>query len=63
MLTLYSVLFKVRIYVLKTIVKDKVSLSTIFKGVIPFIGMDIVRLIILLLLPFLTLFLPNSIWS
>ena len=51
------------VYVLKTIVKDKVSLSTIFKGVIPFIGMDIVRLIILLLLPFLTLFLPNSIWS
>ena len=49
------------VHVLKTIVKDKIKLSTIFKGVIPFVTMDIIRIIILLLVPGITLFLPNSI--
>jgi len=49
------------VHVLKTIVKDKVSLRTIFKGVTPFVIMDIIRIIILLLIPGITLFLPNSI--
>ena len=49
------------VHVLKTIVKDKVSLGTIFKGVTPFVIMDIIRIIILLLIPGITLFLPNSI--
>ena len=39
------------------------TLNTIFKGVIPFVFMDIIRLLILLIFPFLTLFLPNNIWS
>ena len=49
------------VHVLKTIVKDKISLRTIFKGVTPFVAMDIIRIIILLLIPGITLFLPNSI--
>ena len=49
------------VHVLKTIVKDKVSLRTIFKGVTPFVIMDIIRISILLLIPGITLFLPNSI--
>lgn len=49
------------VHVLKTIVKDKIKLNTIFKGVIPFVTMDIIRIIILLLIPGITLFLPNSI--
>ena len=49
------------VHVLKTIVKDKIKLKTIFKGVIPFVTMDIIRIIILLLIPGITLFLPNSI--
>ncbi len=51
------------VHVLKSIVKNNISLKTIFKGVIPFVLMDIVRLVILLLFPIITLFLPNSIWS
>ena len=51
------------VHVLKTIVKNKMTLNTIFKGVIPFVFMDIIRLLILLIFPFLTLFLPNNIWS
>ena len=49
------------VHVLKTIVKDKIKLNTIFKGVVPFVTMDIIRIIILLLIPGITLFLPNSI--
>ena len=50
------------VHVLKTIVKNKMTLKTIFKGVMPFVFMDFIRLIILLIFPFLTLLLPNTIW-
>ena len=49
------------VHVLKTLVKDKISLKTIFKGVMPFVTIDIIRLFILLLIPSITLFIPNSI--
>jgi len=49
------------VHVLKTLVKDKVSLKTIFKGVMPFVTIDIIRLFILLLIPGITLFIPNNI--
>ncbi|QBF30499.1 TRAP transporter large permease [Thalassococcus sp. S3] len=45
------------VFVLKGIVQD-VSTGTIFKGVTPFWIMDILRLVLLLLLPGLVLFLP-----
>ena len=51
------------VHILKTIVKNTVSLKTIFKGVIPFVFIDIIRLMILLLVPAITLFLPYSIAS
>tara|TARA_B100000686_G_scaffold309473_1_gene351420 strand:+ start:642 stop:1940 length:1299 start_codon:yes stop_codon:yes gene_type:complete len=51
------------VHILKTIVKNTMTLKTIFKGVMPFVFIDLIRLIILLLFPFLTLFLTNSIWS
>ena len=51
------------VHILKTIVKNTVSLKTIFKGVIPFVLIDIIRLMILLLVPAITLFLPYSIAS
>jgi C4-dicarboxylate transporter, DctM subunit len=37
-----------------------VSLTTIFRGVAPFIAVDILRLVILCALPWLSLVLPNS---
>ena len=51
------------VHILKTIVKNTVSLKTIFKGVIPFVLIDIIRLMILLLVPAIALFLPQSIAS
>ena len=46
------------VFVLKGVVKD-VSVSTIFRGVTPFWVVDIIRLILLTLLPALSLFLPS----
>ena len=51
------------VHILKTIVKNTVGLKTIFKGVIPFVLIDIIRLMILLLVPAIALFLPQSIAS
>jgi tripartite ATP-independent transporter DctM subunit len=47
------------VFVIKSVIKD-VSFSTIFKGVIPFIAMDLLRLVILIAFPALSLWLPNQ---
>jgi C4-dicarboxylate transporter DctM subunit len=46
------------VFVIKSVVKD-VSFTTIFKGVLPFILTDIVRLIILIAFPIIALWLPT----
>jgi len=45
------------VFVIKSVVKD-VSFSTIFKGVIPFVATDLVRLVILIAFPLLATWLP-----
>ena len=47
------------VIVINTIAKD-VSLVTIFRGVLPFVVTDIIRLIILIALPWIVLFLPQT---
>lgn len=46
------------VFVLKSVLPD-VKTSTIFTGVIPFFTIDILRIVLLLLFPPITLFLPN----
>ena len=46
------------VFVIKSVVKD-VSFTTIFKGVLPFVATDIVRLIILIAFPMIALWLPS----
>jgi tripartite ATP-independent transporter DctM subunit len=46
------------VFVIKSVVKD-VSFSTIFKGVIPFVATDLVRLVILIAFPLLATLLPQ----
>ena len=46
------------VFVIKSVVKD-VSFTTIFKGVIPFVVTDIIRLILLIAFPIITLWLPT----
>ena len=46
------------VFVIKTSVKD-ISFATIFKGVLPFIVTDILRLVILIAFPSIALYLPS----
>jgi C4-dicarboxylate transporter DctM subunit len=46
------------VFVIKSVVKD-VSFTTIFKGVIPFIVTDLIRLVILIAFPVIALWLPS----
>jgi tripartite ATP-independent transporter DctM subunit len=46
------------VFVIKSVVQD-VSFSTIFKGVLPFIVTDLIRLVILIAFPILALWLPT----
>ena len=46
------------VFVIKSVVKD-VSFTTIFKGVIPFVITDIIRLAILIAFPVIALWLPS----
>ncbi|MGQ2999319.1 TRAP transporter large permease [Variovorax sp.] len=46
------------VFVIKSVVKD-VSFTTIFKGVLPFVATDILRLVILIAFPAIALWLPG----
>ena len=46
------------VFVIKSVVKD-VSFTTIFRGVIPFVVTDLIRLVILIAFPILALWLPQ----
>ena len=52
--------FGMGVYVLKGAVGDKIPISTIFRGIIPFILMDILTLAILMAFPLISLWLPNT---
>lgn len=47
------------VFVIKSVV-EKVSFATIFKGVLPFVATDIVRLLIIIAFPMLALWLPSK---
>jgi C4-dicarboxylate transporter DctM subunit len=46
------------VFVIKSVVKD-VSFTTIFKGVLPFVATDLIRLVILIAFPMIALWLPQ----
>ncbi len=46
------------VFVIKSVIKDA-TFTTIFKGVLPFIATDIVRLVILIAFPVIALYLPS----
>ena len=46
-------------FVLRSVVKD-VQLSTIFRGLVPFVAMDLVRILLLIVVPALALFIPSQ---
>jgi C4-dicarboxylate transporter DctM subunit len=48
------------VFIIKGVAKD-VPLSTIFRGIFPFLGADIARLVTIIIFPQIALFLPNLI--
>jgi TRAP-type mannitol/chloroaromatic compound transport system permease large subunit len=46
------------VFVIKSVVQD-VKFATIFRGVIPFIITDLIRLVILIAFPIIALWLPS----
>jgi TRAP-type C4-dicarboxylate transport system permease large subunit len=46
------------VFVIKSVIQD-VSFASIFKGVLPFIATDILRLVILIVFPVIALWLPS----
>jgi TRAP-type C4-dicarboxylate transport system permease large subunit len=51
--------FGMNVFVLKSLLGDDVPLSTIFRGVIPFVLSDFVRLAFIVFFPILALWLPS----
>lgn len=51
--------FGMNVFVLKSLLGDDVPLSTIFRGVIPFVLADFVRLAFIVLFPIIALWLPS----
>jgi C4-dicarboxylate transporter DctM subunit len=47
------------VFVMKSLVGNEVPISTIFKGTAPFLAADSVRLLLLILFPMITLWLPS----
>ncbi|MBP2548279.1 tripartite ATP-independent transporter DctM subunit [Neorhizobium galegae] len=45
-------------FVLRSVVKD-VPLSTIFRGLVPFVALDLVRILLLIFIPAMALFIPS----
>jgi tripartite ATP-independent transporter DctM subunit len=54
--------FGVHVFVLKTLVPDA-SLATVFKGVMPFVAADVVKLVLLVLFPIIALWLPSTMFN
>ena len=45
------------VFVIKSVIKE-VSMSTMFRGVVPFVVTDLIRLVILIVFPLLATWLP-----
>jgi len=54
----FGVIIVMTVFVIKSVAQD-VTFSSIFKGVLPFIATDILRLVILIAFPIIALWLPG----
>ena len=51
------------VFVMRSVVGDRLELATIFKGVVPFLIADLVRITLLVCFPIITLWLPSVLSS
>lgn len=52
--------FGLNVYVLKSLIGDDVPMATIFRGVVPFVLADFIRLALIVVLPIIVLWLPST---
>ena len=52
--------FGIHLFVLKSIVGSDAPLSVVYRGVIPFVIADMVKLVLLVAFPVITLWLPST---
>jgi C4-dicarboxylate transporter, DctM subunit len=52
--------FGLNAFIIKGVAGDDVSIGTIFRGIIPFLAADFVKLALLVLFPFIALWLPST---
>lgn len=52
--------FGINVFVLKSVAGADVPLVTVFRGVMPFVGADLIKLVLLVLFPALALWLPST---
>ena len=55
--------FGINVFILKTIAGADLPLTTVFRGVMPFVAADLLKLILLVLIPALVLWLPSTIFN
>jgi len=55
--------FGINVFVLKAVAGADLPLVTVFRGVMPFVGADMVKLALLVLLPALVLWLPSTMFN
>ena len=55
--------FGINVFILKTIAGANLPLTTVFRGVMPFVAADLLKLILLVLMPALVLWLPSTIFN
>ncbi len=55
--------FGINVFVLKAVAGADLPLATVFRGVMPFVGADLVKLALLVLLPALVLWLPSTMFN
>ena len=52
--------FGLNVYVIKSLTKEDIPMATVFRGVLPFVLADFVRLALIVVFPILVLWLPST---
>ena len=55
--------FGINVFILKAIAGANLPLTTVFRGVMPFVAADLLKLILLVLIPALVLWLPSTMFN
>ncbi len=55
--------FGMSVYIVKGVLGDQITLGEVFRGILPFILLELGTLVILMAFPVITMWLPNTMWT